>query len=126
MTRTARPPAPGDGPWHTRAHAAIRYAAFCRAAHARMSGPPGEQLQLHPGQLEYETLADTLQTAGVELGSYDAEVLGHLAATLDPLECAVVNSLIQRAAGDDYDPAVHVATGRRPRHLGIAPPPPAR
>jgi hypothetical protein len=92
-----------DGPWHTREEAAARYAAFTAAADRGASGPPGEQLVYAPGQLEGETITDTLDVLGVELGDYDREVIARLAALLGPLDSLVVNSLIQRAARDDYD-----------------------
>jgi hypothetical protein len=119
MTATLRP-RPADGPWHTREQAEIRYAGFCRAAKDGTSGPPGEQLLHPPGHLELCTMTDTLETLGVDLGRFDVEVLGRLAAALDPLAVAVVNSLFQRAAGDDYDQAVYVAAPR-PRHLAPVP-----
>src|SRR5690242_2911479 len=102
-TITRIPPPSGDGPYGTAEQAQIRYAAFCRTAHRGLAGPPGEQLLFRLGQLEYETLADTLETVGVDLGEYDRDVLTRLAAAISPLDVAVVNSLFQRAAGDVYD-----------------------
>ena len=106
---------PADGPFGTREQAEIRFTRFCHAALTGRSGPPGEELVHPPGCLEYDTLADTLDTAGVELGEFDLEVLGQVAG-LGPLAAAVVNSLFQRAARDDYDPAVYIAIRPR-RHL---------
>lgn len=108
MTGLVQLPPTGDGPFGTAEQAQIRYAAFCRAAHARVAGPPGEELVFRPGQLEYETLIDTLETVGVDLGEHDRDVLGRLAAAIGPLAVAVLNSLFQRAAGDGDDPAVYV------------------
>jgi hypothetical protein len=96
------------GPFGTRAEAQLRYAAFCHAAETGVSGPPGEQLVHAPRSLEYNTMIDTLETTGVELGGYDLEVLARLARLLSPLDCAVLNSLFQRAARDTYHETVHI------------------
>ena len=104
-----------DGPFGTREQAEIRFTRFCHAALSGMSGPPGEQLVHPPGHLELCTLADTLDTAGVEVGEFDLEVLGQVAG-LGPLVAAVVNSLFQRCARDEYDPARYIAIRPR-RHL---------
>jgi hypothetical protein len=93
-----------DGPFSTRVQAQVRYGGYCHAA----DGPFG------PGwRLNRDTLTDTLLTAGVELGSYDREVLARVGTLLGPLDCAVLNSLLQRAAGDTYDDTAHVAAVRR-------------
>ena len=88
-----------DGPFASRAEAQIRYAGYVRAASGQFGPAP---------RLNLATLSDTLDTVGVEIGAYDAEVLGRVAGLLGPLDCAVLNSLLQRAARDDYDQAVHI------------------
>jgi hypothetical protein len=55
----------------------------------------------HRGNLE--TLTDAMDMLGVPLGDYDREILGQLAAQLDPLAVAVLVSLIRRAAHDVAD-----------------------
>jgi hypothetical protein len=103
-------PAPsGDGPFGTREQAEIRFAAFCRAALAGVSGAPGAELVFQVGELEYDTLAD-IDVLGIELGDYDRQVLGRIARMLDPIDCAVLNSLFLRAAHDQPDATVYVAT----------------
>lgn len=99
---------PEDGPFATCGEAQLRYAAFCRAALTGASGPPGEQLVHAPRQLEFDTMTDTLETVGVELGEYDLRVLARVAELLGPLDCAVVDSLFKRAARDTYDETVYI------------------
>jgi hypothetical protein len=105
----SQPPA-GDGPWHTREQAAARYAGFAAAAERGTSGAPGEQIVYEPGQLERETITDTLDTliapADVlsgPLGEYDLAVVGKIAEALDPVDVAVLCSMICRAAHDTPD-----------------------
>jgi hypothetical protein len=101
-----------DGPFSTREQAQLRYGGYCNAA----SGPFG------PGwRLNRDTLTDTLVTTGVELGGYDLQVLARVGALLGPLDCAVLNSLLQRAAGDTYDDTVHVVAAVRPRRCDRGP-----
>ena len=104
MTATLRP-RPTSGPWHTREQAEIRYAGYIGTASRGTFGPASHY--------NLCMLIDTCELAG-ELGAHDVEVLRQL-AELDTLTCAVVCSLIQRAAGDRYDQAVYIAVPR-PRH----------
>jgi hypothetical protein len=99
---------PDDGPFSTREEARIRFADLGHAAETGVSGPPGEQIFHRPGQLERETIIDTLDVVAVELGDYDREVIARLAAALGPLDSFVVDSLFKRAARDGYDQAVYV------------------
>lgn len=104
MTAVLRP-RPTDGPWHTREQASIRYAGYVDTASGGTFGPASH--------FRLCMLIDTCELAG-ELGAYDVEVLRQL-AELDTLTCAVLCSLMQRAAGDHYDQAVYIAVPR-PRH----------
>lgn len=97
MTSTLQPS--GDGPFGTIEQARIRYAGYARAA----AGQFGSAQRFNLGML-----TDVLVTTGVVLGDYDREVIGRLAEALDVVDCAVVNSLFQRAAGDTYDETVYV------------------
>ncbi len=100
MTMTTLYPS-GDGPFGTIGQAQIRYAGYTAAAR----GEFGPAARYNLGML-----ADTLDTAAVELGEFDLEVLARLAGVLGVVECAVLNSLIQRAAGDTYDDTVYVVS----------------
>jgi len=48
--------------------------------------------------LNRAALVDTLEDAGLDLGSFDYQVLGQLAHLLDPVSCAVVVSWFERLA----------------------------
>lgn len=115
MTAALRP-RPTDGPWHTREQAEIRYSGYVATARGGRFGTASHY--------NLCMLTDAAELGG-QLGAYDVEILRQL-AELDTITCAVVCSLIQRAAHDEYDQAAHVVTGHRPRHPGIAKPPPHR
>jgi hypothetical protein len=105
-----------DGPFSTREQAEAEFAAFRDSAEHGRAGAPGEQLVFLPGQLEYDTITDTLETNGVELGAYDRQVIARLACLLGPLDCAVIDSLFKRAARDACDDTAYVVV---PPHLRL-------
>lgn len=79
-----------NGPFGSRAEARIRYAARVGAARSGMFGGVVD--------LNLIALTDTLEAAGVDLGSFDRTVLGQLAVVLDPVACAVLISLFERVS----------------------------
>jgi len=95
-----------DGPFNTREQAEACFAGFRAAALSGTAGPPGEQLVYEPGQLEHETLLDTADVLGADLGDYDRQVLGRVAGLLDPVDIRVVNSIFLRVAHDVPDAGV--------------------
>lgn len=104
MTVTSLPP--DDGPFDSRAQASARFAPFRRTARSGTFGPG----------FAAQSLADTIDVfPGADLGRYDLEVIGRLAALLDVIDLAVVMSWIRRAAGDAPDETVYYARPRPPR-----------
>jgi hypothetical protein len=99
MTMTSILQPSGDGPFGTAEQAHIRYAGYARAASGQFGPAP---------RYSRDMLTDTLDTIGVRLGDYDRDVVGRLGELLGVVDCAVVNSLFQRAAGDTYDETVYV------------------
>jgi hypothetical protein len=104
---------PGNGPFATREQAEAEFAAFRQLAELGVSGPPGEQIVVAPGQFLTETIADTIEY-WAPLGDYDREVITRLAGLLDAVEAGVVCSWIYRVMQDQYDnPATSKETDTR-------------
>jgi hypothetical protein len=90
-----------NGPFHTRAQAEAEFAGFAAAALAGVGGTtPGEQITGTTQEWLANLLADALEARGEQLGAYDLEVIGRLAAMLDPVEACVVGSFMDRVAHD--------------------------
>ena len=104
MSVTSLPP--DDGPFDSRAQASARFARFRRTARRGVFGPG----------FAAQSLADTIDVfPGAELGRYDLELIGRLAALLDAVDLAVIMSWIRRAAGDEADETVYYARPKPPR-----------
>lgn len=74
----------------SRAEVRLRYAGLVRGARSGMAGGPVQHA--------FEALVDTIEAAGVDLGTFDRTVLGQLAVLLDPVAVAVLVSLFERTA----------------------------
>jgi hypothetical protein len=93
-----------DGPFHDREQA--------EAMFGRHRWPTASRL---------EALADTCDgLSGEQLGDYDRQVLGRLAALLDPVDVEVLCSLIRRAAHDHPDPSRYRVTFPHQRDARLA------
>ena len=91
---------PAAGPFGTEADAS--------AAALALGGPPGPGRPILLEKQRLRMLTAACEAAGVELGTYDARVLGWLSGW-DDSTCAVVAGLIARAAaGDGGGPAAPI------------------
>jgi len=79
-----------NGPFGSMAEARLRHGAFIRGTRSGMFGGPVQH--------SFDALADTLEASGVDLGTFDRQVLHQLAIELDPVAVATLVSLIERAA----------------------------
>jgi hypothetical protein len=100
---TVSHPPPEAGPFQTREQASAVFGAFAQAAERGRSGPPGEELVFTKHQFLAESLADALEQ-WAEVGEYDKQLIGVLAAHLDAVQIATIMSWLYRVRNAPSQP----------------------